>query len=104
MSKMTKSPTRPVAKRTRRTREQATDRVKTAVILSADTYQRLSACSARERLTHSQILEALLSEMLSSYVVSCHAGRSIWDLTGQKNPAANTDRREADDSVNADAA
>ncbi len=64
-------------------------RVKTAVMLSPESFQRLGAACLKEGLTQSEIVEALISRNLSGYVVSVRgAGFSL----DRANPAATNDR------------
>lgn len=109
MSQTINSTVRPVAKPKSRKKAEAPTRVKTAVVISTESFQRLRACSIKENMDQSEIIELLIGKWLSSYSVSVREGRGIHDLLGRQSgvsPAVIEDRLDADDRVSrkADAA
>lgn len=57
------------ARSPRRSREQSTSRVKTAVVLGSDTYRRLSIHCAAENRTASEVVAELIDRHLRRYVL-----------------------------------
>ena len=70
-------------------------KIKTAVVISPEAFQRLGAACLKENLSQSEIVEALINRALSGYVVSVrgpgfHAGQA-------SSPASNDRPSEAPD-------
>jgi hypothetical protein len=69
-------------------------RVKTAVVISPEAFQRLGAACLKENLTQSEIVEALINRALSGYVVSVrgqgfHVGQPVPNDRPSEAPEAN---------------
>ncbi len=78
-----------MAKSIGRTVSQKPARVKTAVVISPEAFQRLGAACLKEGMTQSEIVEMLINRSLSGYVVSVR-GQGLH--AGQANPAMPNDR------------
>jgi hypothetical protein len=64
-------------------------RIKTAIVISAESFRRLGAACLAEGMTHSEIVEALINRSLSGYVVSVRGERfGPVASTGSATPAA----------------
>ncbi len=78
-------------------------RVKTAVCISPEAYSRIGACCIKEGMTQSEVVEYLVNESLSGYVVSVRGNR-LRDHTSQATaalPAVDDDRLTDDDHSSA---
>ncbi len=76
-------------------------RVKTAVCISPEAFQRIGACCIKENMTQSEVIELLVNRSLSGYVVSVRGDR-LRDSATQANtsvPVAELDRLSSDDHV-----
>ena len=77
-------------------------RVKTAVCISPEAFQRIGACCIKEGMTQSEVIEFLVNQSLSGYVVSVRGDR-LRDRSNQASPtipAVDLDRLDGSDHVN----
>ena len=72
-------------------------RVKTAVCISPEAFQRVGACCLQEGMTQSELFEFLIDKHLSGYYVSVRNGSRIKDPVSQAAPTipAMTEDRSA---------
>jgi hypothetical protein len=82
-----------MAKATSRKAVSAPARVKTAVVISPESFRRLGAACLAENMMQSEIVEMLINRSLSGYVVQIRGERI--------NPShESTDRQNSAESVN----
>jgi hypothetical protein len=62
-------------------------RIKTAVCISPEAFQKLGACCLKENMTQSQIVELLINRACSPYVVSVR-GQGIFPAEGHSSNSA----------------
>jgi hypothetical protein len=73
-------------------------RVKTAVCISPEAFQRIGACCIKEGMTQSEVFEFLVNRHLSGYVVSVRGDRLRDSNAGASPaiPAVDVDRLDTD--------
>jgi hypothetical protein len=101
---MSESTTRQVAKKKPQPKANATAplRVKTAVSISVEAFERLVSCSTKENMTQGEVIEYLISEMLSAYTVQVRNDGRIKlpaDRRSNSSPTYNKDRPKSPEEV-----
>jgi hypothetical protein len=76
-------------KATSRKAVSAPARIKTAVVISPESFRRLGAACLAENMTQSEIVEMLINRTLSGYVVQVRGERinPVHENTDRQNPA-----------------